>query len=187
MTTAAAIANTALIPLERKRITSLGEGSPSANDVNEIYSETRLRLLRRHDWNFARKRIELGREAATPASGFDYQYQLPSDWIRTIVVSDSDTGRRGVRYRIEQDSILCDAENVFLTYIYNVTDEAAMPPDFRDYFAYTLGISLAKTSTQRKEMREMQQEAKAAAMSIDSVEDDTDDVPDGDWYTDRFL
>jgi hypothetical protein len=187
VTSAAQIVNIALVPLRRATITSLTDGSPSANDANAIYAETLQRLLRRHDWNFARKRLKLAQEVGTPVSGFDYSYQLPPDFVRAIVVSDSDTGRRGIPYRLEQDSILSNASQIYLTYIYDVTSEAMMPPDFRDYLAYTLGVSLAKTKSMREEMKEERDRARTVAMSVDSIEDDVDFIPEDTWVTDRQL
>lgn len=187
MSSAADIANIALVPLRRRTITSLTDGSPSANDVNSIFVLTLQRCLRRHDWNFARKRQKLAQEVGAPVSGFDYKYQLPSDWLRTVVVSDSDTGRRGIRYRAEQDSILSDATQIYLTYIFDVVDTGAFPADFSDYLAFTLGVSLSKTKSMREEMRIEQARAMMVAMSVDSIEDDVDIIPDDTWLLDRQL
>ena len=187
MTSAADIVNLALVPLRRSTITSLTDGSPSANDANAIYATTLKRLLRRHDWSFARKRQKLAQEVGTPVSGFDYSYQLPSDFVRALVVSDSDTGRRGIRYRIEQDSILSDASQIYLTFIFDVTDEGAFSADFIDYLAFTLAVSLAKTKSMREEMERERQRAMQAAMSIDSIEGDIDYIEDDTWLTDRQL
>lgn len=181
MTTDVSIANVALLAAQKQTIVAL---TGNVN-VDTLFIPTRERLLRGHDWNFARKRVQLAQLAAVPVSGFDLAYQIPSDWIRTIVVSDSDLARRGVPYRQEQDQILSDAQQIFLTYEFKVTDPADFPPDFAYYFSMALSVLLASTSTVREEQRKERLIAENKAKSADSIEDDIDALPPGDWETDR--
>lgn len=186
MTSNVEICNVALTFLERKRITSLTDGTTSGNDCNAIFEPTRQSLIRGHDWNFARSRVKLARTTDTPVSEFDYEYQLPSDWLRTIVVADNDNAVPGVEYRTEGLTVLASSEDVYLTYLKDVTDPAAMPPDFRQMFSYELAIQLAKTNTDRDRATEARDTWKNKATSTDSIEDFPKKRPAGTWIAQRF-
>src|SRR3990172_10813312 len=116
------IANSALRKIGADTITSFDQGTPSANFMDDRFDGARDELLRLHPWNFATKREELAREATAPEFEFNYFYTLPSDWIRSNGVFDSDAGIRGVLYSEEDNKIACNAEQVFLKYVYQCTD-----------------------------------------------------------------
>ena len=138
MTSNVEICNVALARVDRQRITNLLDGSPSANDCSVIFQPTRQELLRGHDWNFARARQKLARLSAAPTYEFQYAYQLPTDWLATRAVHDSEDGGVSPVYRAEGQTLLADAEDIYLTYTKDVSDAAAMPADFRSLFAYRL-------------------------------------------------
>ena len=83
MATETTIINAALRRLGDKPITSRLDGSPAANAVNDLFDDARDALLRAHPWNFATTRVALMPSSTTPVYGFDYQYALPADWLRT--------------------------------------------------------------------------------------------------------
>ena len=60
-------------------------------------------LLRSHTWNFATKRAKLAPSATPPASGFDNQFRVPSDFLRIVDVSDNDAHTGNVYYKLEVD------------------------------------------------------------------------------------
>jgi len=191
MTTDVQICNTALVQVQRRTITDLADGSSEAADCAAIYEETRLRMLRMHTWNWAIKRQKLARESDTPVFGEDYQYQLPSDYLRLVAARDhaGDIWTvSNIKYQLEQDSLLSNAEDVWIAYVYDATDEAAMPPDFRYFFSMELAQVLAKTNTARVDRyRKERLRAERIAKSTDSIEDDIDYVEDDTWITDREL
>jgi hypothetical protein len=80
------ICNSALIKIGASRITSLTEGSKNANLCAEQYAKLRDAELRAHLWNFATSRQKLAQISGAPVSGFEFHYQLPSDWVRTVAV-----------------------------------------------------------------------------------------------------
>jgi len=185
MTSNVEICNVALTRVDRKRITDLLDGSTSANDCTVIFSPTRQELLRGHDWNFARGRQKLARLSAAPAFEFQFAYQLPSDWLSTRVVHESETGQSTIAFRLEGQTILSDAEAIFLAYTKDVTDPATMPADFRSLFSYRLAEQLAKSGTIREEMFRAVQKYDRRARSSDAIEDAAERLPSGSWLTGR--
>jgi len=140
------IANRALRLLKARRITSIDDGSKNANVVSDVFDSVRDDLLRSHTWRFALRLVELGRLATAPAFKWDYAYALPSDWIRTFRVSDNDAGTGGIAYEEGEaentGAILTSAQNVYLMYVYRVTDPNRMPPDFQTALAYALAVDM---------------------------------------------
>lgn len=179
------ICNVALTRVERKRITSLTDGSPTGNDCNALFVPTREKLLRSHDWNFARGRQKLARLSEAPTYEFDHAYQLPTDWLATRAVHDNEDGVGLAIYRIEGMTILSSAEDIYLTYTKKITDASAMPADFRDLFSSRLAEQLAKRNTVRELMHRDVLKAEKRAKSADAVEDDGAGLEEGSWVIQR--
>ncbi len=183
------IANSALIKLGASVIMSFTEGSKNANLCNEQYVKRRDALLRAHNWNFAMARFNLAQLDDAPVFGFDFAYQLPSDWLRTVQVSDNDAGVGRVVYRIEGLTILSNASDIFLRYIKQVTDPNEMDAAFREVLAWDLAVDLAQPITQststQQEMKRGFAQALSQAASVDAFEDFPEEFPESDWVSAR--
>lgn len=185
----AGICNSALSKIGASRIVSLTEGSKSANFCAEQYPKIRDKLLRRHIWNFAVERAKLAKISTAPVSGFDNQYQLPSDWLRTIAVHDNDAGVGTLRYKMENRKILTNADEVWLRYIKQIIDANEMTSDFVEALASALAreaaIPLANSNTLKKDMADEHLRDLRVARSTDAIEDFPDDIPEGSWVNIR--
>lgn len=190
MATEIGICNSALSKIGvTKAISSLTEGSKTANACNEQYAKLRDDLLRAHLWNFATARAELQASTTAPASEYDFAYQLPSDWIRTVAVHDNDAGEGAVEYRIEGRQILANALRAWLKYVKRVADPNEMPADFREALALMLAAELAapiaNSNTLKTTLAAEFQRKLRKAKSTDAVEDYPESMPAGSWVTAR--
>lgn len=190
MASEVAICNSALSKIGAAAIVSMTEGTRNANACNRQYAILRDALIRAHEWNFAIKRVKLAQLSGTPVSEFDFQYQMPSDWLRTVDVTDNDAGLGTVEYRIEGRIILSDANELWLRYVRQVTDPNEMPPDFREALAFMLGadlaVPIAQSNTLRQQMRDEFKSNLRTAKSTDGMEDYPVRMPEGSWVTERF-
>lgn len=138
------VINTAARLVGANSITSITDGTTTANVASDLYEELRDHLLRSHPWNFATKRVQLARSATAPSFEFDYAYVLPSDWLRTISVHDNDAGQGTLLYRMEQVAsqlvLVASSDQLYLRYVARVADPNLMAPDFRR----ALEVSLAR-------------------------------------------
>lgn len=186
------VANSALRKLGAKnRIASLTDGTPNANVLLDLYGPIRQRLLRRHDWNFAKTRAKLAKLSDSPTYGYDNKFQLPSDWLRIIAVHDNEEGDGTVDYRLEgKKAVHSDAEDLWLTYVRDEDDVNEMSVDFREALAWRLAYEASQpianlTIGKREQLKNDAEEALAVARSSDAMEDMPDDFPDGSWVDDR--
>ncbi len=191
MASAVGIVNSAGIKIGVKTlISSLSDGTPLANLGSNRYDEIVDTLLRSHPWNFAVKRAKLARLSEAPAYRFSYAYEVPTGWLRTILVADNDSGDGWVDYKEEGNKILTDAEDLYLKYIGRITDANIMTPDFRELVSMQLAIEGAINITNSKTMAERWsaelKKAIVSAKSIDSMSDRPDRRPSGSWVTTRY-
>ncbi len=96
-------------------------------------------LLRSHPWNFAKTRVELGQLTATPDFEWDYQYQLPSDFVRMIKLNGLLAWEPQDFYEIEGQVLLTDQDAAKIQYIKEETDTTK----FDALFVESLSVLLA--------------------------------------------
>lgn len=194
MASEVSIINEALLELGQKTIVARTDDSTEARTMDSLFDPTRDNLLRRHTWNFATKRIKLARSANTPAFEFSYQYPVPSDWLRTVVVSASDHGHTDIDYKQAYDAtdgrvILSDATELWLAYVAETTDPGVFGPDFSRLLALDLAqracIKLKNSRPLREDLATAYKNQWFAATSADAIEDMPDRRPEGSWVTGR--
>ena len=164
------ICNAALIKLGANTITSLTENSPAARRCATVYPQQRDLLLRGHFWNFATKRKTLAQLSATPDFEYDFQYQLPTDFIRVLEIYNYPTAK----FKIEEDRLLTDLSSVQLVYIRKVTDPNKFDPSFTQALAGALAVelsySLAASPTLAQIVQRQAKDLLRKAKTIDSQE-----------------
>lgn len=186
MATETGICNSALLKVGGRRISSLTENKKNAVICNELYATLRDDLLRQHAWNFAVKRRKLAQLSAVPTYEFDFAYQMPTDWLRTLAVHNNDGGYGRVEYRIEESrTLLSSADEIWLKYVRLVTDPNEMTSDFRELLATYLGrelaIPIAESNTLWDKLDGELRRRLRRARSADSIEDFPDRRPEGSW------
>lgn len=137
------VCNIALVSLGADPIMEMGEDNENARRLNVLYGPTLKDLLRLHPWNFALWRTSLAQLTETPAFGYTYYYQLPSDYERVVEIN----GQVDIDYVIEGDRLLCDEETVELRYIRHVTDPTKFDSNFTILFAARLAAEIAYAIT----------------------------------------
>lgn len=164
------IANIALNTIGEDPITAFTDDDKAARVINLRYESVRRAVLRAHPWNCVIARSSLAQDTATPDFGFDYQYSLPSDFLRVVRLSDPN-----IHYRIEGKKLLTDASTVNLIYIKNETDVTKYDALLYEAVAARLAQEIAMPITNDKEMVDMANslyESKLAeARSIDAMEE----------------
>lgn len=193
------IANRGMTKLGAARISSFDDNTTEARAVNSLYDIARRALLRRAVWNFAKKRTTL--PAVVIATGsedwdFQYQYNLPPDFLRLIQVNDYSVplgfnpgrDRDDSPYQIEGNRILSNyAPPLKIRYVADVTDPTKYDSIFIEAFASQIAFECCETITQSNTKKAaLAQETKQwliEAMKINQVESPPDAIHDGSWLT----
>jgi hypothetical protein len=134
---ALALCTRALIKIGAQPIASLEEGTAEAEVAANLYPGLRDALLSAHPWSFATGQATLPRLVAVPTADHLHAFQLPSDFLRALSAGNPDRGR-GLPYRLLEDRLHCDAEQVVLTYVFRPAESA-----FPAFFANALAARLA--------------------------------------------
>lgn len=188
------IANRALRMVGSGIITSFDQASKPANVVTDIYDEVLKTLLASGKWKFASVRIELAESATSPVSEFDKAFVLPSDWIRTISVSNNDATIGGVMYKHGQvadvNVLESSSEQLFLSYVKFEEDPNIMTALFREALTIALArdmaIPLANSNILEEQLAKKAKIALGKAGAVDSMSSFPTNKPRGSWTTSRF-
>jgi hypothetical protein len=125
---ALALCARALLKIGAQPIASLDEGTAEAEVAANLYPGLRDALLAAHPWSFATGQKTLPRLAAQPRADFLHAFQLPAGFLRALSAGMPNRGR-GLAYRILENRLHCNAEQVVLSYIFR-PEESAFPPHF---------------------------------------------------------
>lgn len=175
----------------RKKIDDIDEASNEAEECKLWYDQVRDSLLREAPWGFASKYQTLVEASETPAADWDYQYRLPSDFLRAIWLTDIERmDTTPIPYRIGADDaggvILTNQQSpVILQYVATATDESKWPPDFVNAMAWALASAIATTlsdnpSWSDRAMRGYQM-AMGKALANMRNEEQPEQTPEAEW------
>ena len=140
------ICNMALARIGAKRINDYNDSSDTETEAiycRLFFEQTAKALMRSHFWRFARDRATLSQDTTTPSFQWDYQYILPADFLRHILIydgSDRPEGRTYVSYEFEGNRLLIDESSVEMKYIKWVSS----PADWDRLFIEVLVLQLAQ-------------------------------------------
>lgn len=129
------ICSNALLMLGAKPISSLSENNDKARLAANLYEPVRNYVLRRHPWNCAVKRVALAPDTDVPAFDWDFQFTLPSDFMRVLSVGES--GNESA-FEIESGKLMCDDNPALLRYIWRNDN----PATWDDMLVWGVTISM---------------------------------------------
>lgn len=140
------IVNKALHHLGVERINDLTDNNKRAKVMTDIYDITRKAVLEDHIWPFCKKRAELSALVTTPDFGYEYEFNVPSDFLTGVEEVN------GYVYVQEGSKFLSDSDTLQLIYIYDNQDVAKFSPGFVEAFALRLAHDACYSITQSKEL-----------------------------------
>lgn len=193
------IINRAITKLGAARITSLTDDVKQARTMSALWDMVLDEELRRNNWNFAIKRVAIAALVSVPAFGFSYEYQLPSDYLKAVMVGDYYAGCATPEsvvtgptalYQIEGGKILTDyGSPLNLRYVARITDTTLWDALFIDAIACKLAFEACEEITQSnsKQQSIMMQYRTAlmSAVQCDAVENPPEQVADDSWVLAR--
>ncbi len=168
--TAIGLCSRALIKLGAGSISSFEEETTEAHVAKQLYDTTVNALLASYPWRFALTQTSLARLTGKPTTDFRYAYALPNDCVRILSVGTS-ARSSGVSYRLCQNQLHTNQENVVLTYIARPT-EALFPAFFTQALISRLAaefcLPLTESTSRTDYLRKIADEEMKSARLIDS-------------------
>ena len=142
MTTSIDIANSALVLLGGREITSFTDHSNEATVAKNLYRSARDFVLRAYPWASLKKRANVVELAEKPVSGFEHQYQLPGDSVRVLEVHS------GGKYRVDHwevngRAVLTDSKPISIVYISDTVPEQNYSTQLVQALTYRLAAEMA--------------------------------------------
>lgn len=179
MTSKVEIFNRALDLLGADTIQDPSQDIENARILNRAYDIIRKALLRRFNWNCAKKRIQLAPNVVKPVFGFAEQFPLPADCLRPIFPGRSD-------WKVEGKSILTnEGTTLNVVYIRDLTDENDMDASLVRVFAAELAVAVCEKITQsiqkRREAKDEMREAHIEARKTNAYETNPDAQDESAW------
>jgi hypothetical protein len=186
MASVAGICNNALIEIGQDTITSLTENSKAARLCNQLYEDVRDAVLRSHPWNCAVTRATLGLLSSTPAWGYAYEYQLPTDpyCLRVLRMDYLD-----YEFKIEGRKLLTDQGTANILFIFRITDpnqfDKLLIETISGRLASKLAYPLSGSKTLGKEMWKLYESKLVEARGVDAQEGTPDEIEADTWLNER--
>jgi hypothetical protein len=184
MATQVEICNMALGLLGAENITSINDNTKEAKTCLTYYANTKLHLLRSHNWNFAMKRASV-----TGVTGvlFEYKYkiQLPADCLRIVSFYDyTDT------FKEEGGYVLLNQQTVKIKYVRNDVTESSFDSSFAMCFASKLAdmmsYQIAQSSTLTQLVQARHREDLAQARRNNAISNSPDSFQEPVFITTRL-
>jgi hypothetical protein len=133
------ISNQALRSLSAKLINSILDNVPNAAFCRQFMGKAVQQVLAEEDWACCTKREQLNQLTETPAFGFLYNYQLPTNLVRFL---DDGIDTQGMDFSIERERLLTDATTVYVRYVAHPEDPAKLSSYVRNAISSQLAFLL---------------------------------------------
>ena len=124
-----------------------------------FYTVTKENLLASFDWNFARVRASISKDATAPAFEYSARFALPADCMRILEVVGCDD------FTEETGYILCNRTTIQLKYTTNSKAETAYPSVFVNALAARLAANMCYQLTQKTDLRQLCEQLAEKAIS----------------------
>lgn len=168
--TSISLCSKALLKIGASTITSFEEGTAEAEVAANLYPYIRDGLLSSYPWSFAVAQVRLARLETSPLADYNYSYLLPSDFLRIVSAGSGGRGR-GLEYRIVEDCLHTNLQEVNLTYIAR-PDENIFPAYFCEALinklAFEFCIPLTESSSRAEFLSRIAEDSISRARSIDA-------------------
>lgn len=150
------ICNSALIQIGAKTISSLTDGTKSAQVCNAMYNRCRKELLRAHPWNFAISYIAMTDTTNTPvADHWTNEFAVPNDVLRILETNQTYDADWEIGYNALGDKVIwTNDDSIEIKYIKDVTNTTMFDANFDEVLAMRLAAAVAYSLTQSQSIQQ---------------------------------
>ncbi len=190
------IYNGALSILGERKLASETENREPRYKLDDVWDNDFIdRVLHMGQWNFAKRTVELqASPSTTPSFGYQYAFDKPADFLRTIAVCHDEYMNIPItRYSDEASWIFTDSEQIYLAYVSNDdqwgSDLTLWPPNFTEmvehYLAHKVGPRITGLDINDKQLLRDYKMWLMEAKATDAMESPAAFPPKGAWARSR--
>ncbi len=196
MTDKLSVYNGALTILGERKLASLTENRPPRHKLDDVWDNNmRERVLQHGQWSFAGRSVMLeASPSVTPAFGFQFAFDKPTDFVRTMQVAHDEYFNLPItRYSDEASWIFTDDEQIYFQYVSKDVqwgfDFSLWPGNFTEYvehyLAYKVAPRLVGLNINDKELGRDMKRMLLEAKATDAMEGPAKFAPKGGWARSR--
>jgi hypothetical protein len=196
MATKLGLFNAALLELGHRRLSDTGEGVEAGRELVAVYDRVIEDCLTEGSWNFAMETIKATADTGvTPEFGFTEVFAKPSDWVRTIGISEDEYFSRPLlHYYDDANFWSSDYSPIYVRYVSDDTglglELTRWPATFTRYveleLAHRVSRKLTQSETLREEIKADRDKARRNALNKDALnEPQPKFTPMGSWNSSR--
>lgn len=137
------VSNQALYKIgEKKPLVTWPDPSTNGTICKQFFDTVRDEVLESEDWKCATDRAKLAQLTDAPAFEYDYQYQLPNDCLRPLIICDENGKKLTVKWEVEGRNLLTSLDEVYIKYIKREIDLNKWTPTLLKVFVLKMAIEL---------------------------------------------
>ena len=185
--------NGALVALGHRRLSDTGEAVESGRELTAVHDQVVAECISAGSWNFAMETIKADADTGvTPEFGYPKVFAKPSDWVRTIGVSDDEYFSRPLLHYYD-DSNFWSADNtpIYVRYVSNDTglglDLSRWPAKFTRFaeleFADRVCMKITQNASLKETIGKERDKARKAALNQDSLNEPNPKFPPPSSWT----
>ena len=184
------ICNLALSKLGAGRITSLTDGSETANLCNTLFDDIADEVMIEGPWTSVIARAELAADATAPEYHFTHQFTLPTDpyCLRVLDINEDVPGQ--YEFKIEGRKLLSEISTMKIRYISRVEDTESFDAMLKRSIVLRLASELAYPLTGNRTLAaQLIEEYKSSVsngLSVDGQQGSTEHIQTNDLTDPRF-
>lgn len=198
MTDRLTVYNMALGHLAERKLGSLSEAREPRRVLDDYWDQEVLYCLERKLWNFVYRTVQMDPSSTiVPGFGFNYAFAIPKDWVRTRLLSASETLTPPLLQMKEENGLwFTNVTPIFVQYnskdpLYGM-DLGKWPASFTDYVSLRLARQACKRITGKADFLDgpqglIRQEQKACTVAAANcaMNDPIGFAPRGRWVSSR--
>ena len=179
MTTRLAVWNGALTALGHRRLSDTGEAAAAGHELTAVHDQVVGECISVGSWNFAMETIKAAADTGvTPSFGFTEVFAKPSDWVRTIAVSEDEYFSFPLlRYYDDAGFWSADSTPIYVRYVSNDTglglELTRWPAAFTRFveleLADRLCLKLTQSGTMKEQIEKARDKARKRALNVDAM------------------
>jgi len=185
--------NAALRQLGQRKLSSLSENGPSRRVLDDHWPDVLDYCLEQGLWNFAMRAVEMDSSASAEIYfGFDYAYQKPDDWLRSVAFSDDGTFRdEFTDVRDENGFWFANCQPLYVRFISHDRgiDLSTWPQTFADYvatrLAYKSAPGIVNSDAKTDALAKAEMRARSEARNKDAMNEPSQPLSEGRWVQAR--